>query len=163
MTLRIPILFFLAFTIVSCSSTNSNNQAEELKPAQYAEPNYQVAIQFINDYLDYSNDLESEIKLVEWVNGRNDVTNDFKNELKRILEEAKKNEPELGLGFDPIVDAQDHPNEFEIDEVDANYLVVKGINSTKFLLTLKLKYDGNQWLVDGSGIINVPLSKRIKR
>jgi hypothetical protein len=163
MTLRILIILFLGLTIISCNSTNSKNEPAELEQTQNTEPNYQVAIQFINDYLDYSNDLKSEIRLIEWVNKRNDVTTEFKNELKRILDEAEKNDPELGLGFDPILDAQDNPNKFEIDKVASEYLVVKGLEWSEFQLTLKLKYDGNKWLVDGSGIINVPENKRIKK
>tara|TARA_B100000941_G_C28478964_1_gene540941 strand:+ start:1161 stop:1604 length:444 start_codon:yes stop_codon:yes gene_type:complete len=120
-------------------------------------------IKFINDYLDFSNDLKSEIGLIEWVNQRHDVTGEFKNELNRILEEAEKNDPELGLGFDPILDAQDSPNRFKLDKSESEYLIVKGENWTEFRLTLKMKLVDNKWLVDGAGIINVPENRRIKR
>jgi len=107
--------------------------------------------------------LKSEIGLIEWVNQRHDVTGEFKNELNRILEEAEKNDPELGLGFDPILDAQDSPNRFKLDKSESEYLIVKGENWTEFRLTLKMKLVDNKWLVDGAGIINVPENRRIKR
>lgn len=130
---------------------------------QSSGPNYQLAVQFINDYLDYSNDLQSEIGLIEWVNKRDDVTVEFKSELKRILEDAEKSDPELGLGFDPILDAQDSPNKFELYNTDSEYLVVRGHDWTEFKLTLKMKLVDKNWLVDGSGIINVPKNNRINR
>jgi hypothetical protein len=163
MTLRILIILFFGLAIISCNSTNSKNEPGESGQTQNAEPNYQVAIRFINDYLDYSNDLKSEVSLIDWVNNRNDVTTDFKNELEKILTEAERLDPELGLGFDPILDAQDNPNEFEFEMVDSEYLIVKGVDWAEFRLTLKLKNQESEWFVDGSGIINVPENKRMKR
>lgn len=131
--------------------------------AQVPDPNYDMAIQFINDYLDFSNDAKSEVGLIDWVSNRNDVTAGFKNKLRFVLAEAEKNDPELGLGFDPILDAQDSPDKFELDKTDSVYLTVKGVNLPEFKLTLKLKLEENKWLVDGAGIINVPENKRVKR
>ena len=161
--MRILTIFLLGFIILSCHTTESKREPSEMAKSQSIEPYYQVAIKFINDYLDFSNDLNSEIGLIEWVNQRHDVTREFKNELNRILEEAEKNDPELGLGFDPVLDAQDSPNRFKLDKAESEYLIVKGENWTEFRLTLKMKLIDNKWLVDGAGIINVPENKRIKR
>jgi hypothetical protein len=60
------------------------------------------------------------------------VTVGFKVELKRIIDEAEKNDPELGLGFDPVLDAQDNPSKFEIDNTDSEYLIVKGVKWADF-------------------------------
>lgn len=153
----------LGLTIFSFNGTNSRESDRILELSQNTELDYQVAVQFINDYADFVNDLHSEIRITEWVNNRKDVTNSFKTELKRILDEAEKNDPELGLGFNPILDAQDNPNKFEIDGKENEYVVVKGVNWPEFRLTLKLKNEEKKWLVDGSGIINIPKDKRIKR
>lgn len=163
MTLRTLTIFLLGLIILSCQTTDSKSETSETTMSQSTEPDYQVAIKFINDYLDFTNDRQSETGLIEWGNSRKDVTVTFKSELKRILNEAEKNDPELGLGFDPILDAQDSPNRFNLDKTESEYLIVKGENWTEFRLTLKMKLKENKWLVDGSGIINVPKDKRIKR
>ncbi len=155
--MRTLIAIFLGLLIFSSHTTYK----QEIK--QPLEPNYNIAIKFINDYLDYINDLQSEIPLIEWVQNRTDITTEFKIELKRILVEAEENDPELGLGFDPIIDAQDNPNEFELDKTDSEFLIVKGKDWPDFKLTLKMKLVGAKWLVDGAGIINVPENKRMKR
>lgn len=128
-----------------------------------AEPDYQVAVKFMHDYINFLNDRHSEIGLIEWINNRQDVSSDFKAELNRILIEAEKEDPELGLGFDPILDAQDYPEKFEIDKKESEYIVLKAVDWPEFRLTLKIKSEKNKWLIDGSGIINVPKDKRIER
>jgi hypothetical protein len=161
--LRTLTILLLGLAFLSCKSTNSKSEHSRNKPIPSSEPNYKVTIQFINDYLDFSNDRQSEVGLIEWINQRHDVTVGFKNELNRIFKQAEKNDPELGLGFDPILDAQDNPNRFELDKAESEYLIVKGENWPEFRLTLKMKLVDNKWLVDGAGIINVPENKRIKR
>lgn len=126
------IILLLGLTVLSCNATDSKSEPSKKETIQTSEPNYQVAIQFINDYLAYSNDFKSEVGLIEWVNKRTDVTVGFKVELKRIIDEAEKNDPELGLGFDPVLDAQDNPSKFEIDNTDSEYLIVKGVKWADF-------------------------------
>lgn len=163
MTMRTLTIFLLGLIILSCQTIESKSETSVTTTPQSTEPDYQVALKFINDYLDYSNDLKSQIGQIEWIESRTDITTEFKIELKRTLKEAEENDPELGLGFDPILEAQDNPNEFEIDKTDSEFLIVKGIDWPDFLLTLKVKLVDNKWLVDGAGIINVPANKRIKR
>lgn len=70
----------------------------------------------------------------------------------------------MGLGFDPIFDAQDYPDKgFKIDKQDSTYVIVKGINWPDFRLSLRLTFEDRQWLVDGAGVINIPTNKRAKR
>lgn len=161
-TMRAFVKFILSLVILGCQAKGSNIGFSETENQSF-EPNYEVAIQFINDYLDYSNELKSEIGLIDWVTRRNDVTTDFKNELIRVLNEAEKNNSEHGLGFDPILDAQDSPNRFVINKTESEYLIVKGENWPEFELIIKVKLVDNKWIVDGSGIINIPVNKRIKR
>ena len=156
--MRIFILI-LGFSVISSFSVNP----KEKKNSQNPEPDYKVAIHFINRYADFCNNLTSEIEIIEWVNDRQDVTKDFKTELNRILSEAKKQNPNLGLGFDPILNAQDCPDEFEIDKKDSEYIVVKGVEWSDFRVTIKLKFEAKQWLVAGSGIVNILKNKRIER
>lgn len=159
----LTIILLALSTLISCNSTGSKSESINQNTAQTTAPNYEVALHFINEYLNYSKDRNSQITIPEWVNNRSDVTIGFKTELNKILTEAQKQDPELGLGFDPILDAQDSPNEFEIDKTDSEYLIVKGVKWNNFQLTMKLKQEGDSWRVDGSGIINIPKNKKIKR
>src|SRR5690606_5875075 len=72
-------------------------------------PNSKIdkALAFINGYVDNCNRMNQRIDDVVWVNSNNLASKSFKVELKRILEDAYKEEPEVGLDFDPILDAQD--------------------------------------------------------
>jgi hypothetical protein len=161
--MRYLFILLLGISMASCNTTSSKNARDEADQPENSAPNYEVAVQFINDYIDYGNDGKLKTGLLEWVNNRKDVTVSFKNELTRMLDEAEKEDPEMGLGFDPILDAQDNPDSFEVEKKDAEYLIVKGTNWQEFQVTLKLKNENDKWLVDGSGIINVPKAHRIKR
>jgi hypothetical protein len=84
--------------------------------------------------------MNEAINIVDWVSSNNLSTSHFKTELKRILDEAKKEEPEVGLDFDPILDAQDLPDEgFEFESADetTNYLIVRGKDWPEFKWQLK--------------------------
>jgi hypothetical protein len=86
--------------------------------------------------------------------------------LKKIIEDAYEKEPEVGLDFDPILDAQDYPDKgFELESLDekTNYLTVRGKDWADFKLTIKIIEENGNWLVDGCGIINIPTDKRAKR
>lgn len=125
-------------------------------------PDYDKGLLFINEYLAYI-DLNGDSNITDWINNRNDVSSNFKKELNQLVYEGKKADPELGLGFDPIIDAQDNPGEVQILHQDKNYLTVQGVEMPAFKLTLKLVKLDTTWFIDGSGIINIPISKRSPR
>ena len=125
-----------------------------------------IALTFINSWVDNCNKRKESIGIIEWVNSNNLATNRFKTEVKTMIEDAFKIESEYGLGFDPIFDAQDYPDEgFELESFDSetNFVVVKGKNWADFKLTIKMVLENNKWLVDGCGIVNVPNDKRSTR
>lgn len=157
----LSILLALALSSGQGSACRYSSLVPETK--QTHEPDYHLGVQFINDYLTYLRHAYAGVSLVQWVNGRTDVTPEFKQELQRIMDEALANDPEYGLGFDPLLDAQDYPSAFELVHTDSVFLVVKGTDWPEFQLTLKMELIGTAWLVDGSGVINVPEEKRIKR
>ena len=106
------------------------------------------------------------LSVEEWVSSSKLTTTRFKTELKKLLAEAYKEDPELGLDADPIFDAQDYPDKgFELDYFDSNtnYVVAKGKDWPDFKLTMKMVLENNNWLVDGCGIINIPTAKRSTR
>lgn len=140
------------------SSAESKNQKDN-NPVD-------IALKFINSYVDNCNKMNASIGVLEWVNSNSLASNRFKAELKKIVEEAHKGDPEMGLEADPIFDAQDYPDKgFELESFDSktNFVVVKGKNWTDFKLTMKLVLENDNWLVDGCGTINIPNDKRINR
>ena len=124
------------------------------------------ALKFINGYVENCNKMKQSVGIIDWVNSNGLSTNGFRTELKRIIDDAYKAEPEVGLDFDPILDAQDFPDKgFEFESVDetTNYLTVRGKDWPDFKLTIKIIEENEKWLVDGCGIINIPTDKRAKR
>jgi len=105
-------------------------------------------------------------KTSEWIRQNPLLTDNFKNRYTTLVDSADKKDPELGLGSDPIFDAQDFPEKgFSILKIDTvnRYVTVVGNDWKDFELVLKLDQENNKWLVDGAGIINVPGDKRAKR
>lgn len=125
-----------------------------------------IAVDFINKYVEYCNDRNYEQGLIEWISEQQNVTENFKIEFKRIITEAEKKEPELGLGFDPIFDAQDYPdNGFETEKFNklSELVTVKAKTWSNYKLNIKMERKNEQWLVNGIGIINMSEKERIKK
>jgi len=164
-TLR-TLTTLLVLLFLGCQPTKSNDTNQSNDSFQNQQPNHEIAIKFINDYVEFLNDRDSKLGLIDWVKSQSTVTEKFNLELERIINDAEKREPGFGLGFDPLLDAQDYPDrgfEFEQFDIASGYLIVKGIDWESFKLTIKLIEKDGKWLVDGSGIVNVPDDKRIKR
>jgi len=161
----VTLLFFASCGQATDSkATTDKSIAPSAKVGQ--EKLIEIALTFINSYVENCNKMKESIGVIEWVNSNKLTTQSFKTELKRLMDEAYKLEPEIGLDADPIFDAQDYPDKgFEFDSLDdkTNYIVVKGKNWPNFKLTIKIIYGNSNWLVDGCGIINIPNDKRIAR
>jgi hypothetical protein len=164
-------IFFLAislFIACQCSSqvvTNTNHKAEldSIQSAQEVKIN--VALAFINAYVDNCNKIKKAVGAVEWVNTNKLVTKAFKTELKKIMDEANKADPVMGLDFDPLFNAQDYPDKgFELDSIDnnGNSLILNGKDWMTFKLKIKVVNEKGRWLVDGCGIINMPNDRKVQ-
>ena len=171
------LLIFFAFSCAEKQKENISKKKEQIEinlkevKAKKTELNYtdsitNVALQFINEYVSNCNKTKEQIGIIEFVNAHPNVSIEFKTELKRMIEEAEKSDPEYGLGFDPIFDAQDYPNNgFKLSGYDSNtnYLTVEAINWKGFTITMRVKELDNKWLVTGCGVINIPKDKQAKR
>jgi hypothetical protein len=165
-------LLILGLCLFSCNQKKENTYSKTLHPESSEtitaiskkSPSHN-ALKFINDYVENSNKIKGALEIVEWTKTNKLSTNDFKKELEIILIEARKNDPTLGLGFDPILDAQDYPNTFELDStyIDEKYLIVKGKMWPEFKLTMKIIKEKDMWMIDGCGIVNIPSNRRIER
>lgn len=125
-----------------------------------------IALAFINSYIADCNNINKSLGYAAFVDSSNLTTDDFKAKLKKIDDDAYREDPEMGLGFDPIIDAQDYPDKgFELESFDEknNFIVVRGINWADFKITIKVVFKNNKWLIDGCGIINIPKDRQRKR
>ena len=159
------IIFTFLVLVLSCESPNAQNDSQISQRVETSiEKPEEIALQFINDYIAFINDYDAELGTIGWTEKQNTVTNNFKTELKRIITEAEKEDPEMGLDFDPILDAQDYPDKgFDLEKIEGDYVMLKGIGWEDFGLTLKMKKENGSWLVDGCGVVNVPAEKRMRR
>lgn len=125
------ILFLLVLFALSCNNKQqkTNSTKEQVKTGlNDTALMTNVALNFINDYVSNCNKMKEQIEIIKWVNARPNVSSKFKTELKKMIEEAEKNNPEYGLGFDPIFNAQDYPsNGFKLLKfhLNSNYLMVE--------------------------------------
>ncbi len=137
-------------------------------PAEANPIKFEPAIDFINAYVDYLNarfERKTEQDRVEWINEQSTVTDHFKQALDSIIAAAELKNPGRGLDGDPILDAQDYPDDgFEPEFADSvnGYLTVKGIGWESFLITMRVVQMDGQWMVDGAGIVNIPKEKRAR-
>lgn len=164
-------IYILAIMFLfSCTQAEQNNEntktetQKEYTEAAIDKPG--IALQFINAYIENVNKMKDAMPVAEWIQSNELATASLKTELKRIVDEANQQDPELGLGADPLLDAQDYPEKgFELESYDeqTNYLIVKGKEQPEFKLSMKLTQENNTWLVDGCGMVNIPDNKRIKR
>lgn len=149
------IFFLLILSLVSCSNTN-----EQTLPFSQNNPlnntvDPEVASEFVNQYVnrDYSIDLEN------WANSSDLTSESFKQELSKIMTKAWEENPEYGLGFDPIINAQDSPEEgYELESYDqkTGHAVVSPIGWEDASVHVKLILVEGKTLVDGCGIVNIP-------
>lgn len=133
---------------------------------QIDNPKSKLAAEFINGYVKNIMKMNEALGIIEWVNANNLSTNSFKSSLTQIINQAYEKEPDYGLGFDPILDGNDFPdNGFQLDKIkpNSNFLIFSGIDWEEYKITVKVKKVDNQWLVDGCGIVNIPSSEQIKK
>lgn len=170
------VLFILFIGICSCQNSikhtenenkqESTNKAEENANLNSFDNNIGISLIFINGYVENCNKMKESLGAIEWVNSNQLSTTEFKLQLSKIINEAEEEDPEYGLGFDPIFDGQDYPEEgFELVEYDSvsNYLIVRGKKWKDFEVTMKVKKENDKWYIEGCGIVNIPKEKQSKR
>src|SRR5690606_21128318 len=120
-------IYLIATTCTSNSGTDTSENVHQDLPevdvvessVDYAEPNPQIAVDFINAYIDNVNKMGKSQEIREWIQSSEFVTTAFKTELVKLVTKALEKEPEVGLNYDPILNAQDYPEEgFELTNFD---------------------------------------------
>lgn len=156
-------MWVTALPIAGCTSV-SNDVKTTVE--ERVDVGTDIAVVFVNDYVSYCNSNPSSDELLNWVTTHTLVSEAFKMEYNRRVVDAFIEDPAHGLGFDPILDAQDYPEKgFGLDAAvsDSGYLVLKGVEWDSFLLTMRVVSENGVWRVDGSGQVNIPQEKRSRR
>lgn len=125
-----------------------------------------IAIRFLNSYIEDTNEMKDPFEIIDWAKASPLVTENFRYKLEKLVSDARKEDPELGLGFDPIFDAQDYPDEgvrLHSMGSEPNYVIAQGKKWRDFKVAVKLVLQDGKTLVDGCGVINIPEDKRAKR
>jgi hypothetical protein len=132
-------------------------------------PQANAANSFMNEYIKYCVDAynnKTKETTGHWVKRNTEITDNFKSTYAKLVEDANKEDPEMGLGSDPILDAQDYPDHgFKILSCDeqSDLVTLQGIDWEAFTVVVKTIKAERGWLVDGAGVINIPKIKRAHR
>lgn len=128
---------------------------EEYEEKKAATPDFSVALTFINDYTKHCISVDMD----KWIPKHKLLSDDFKNAYQHLVDSMRREDPEMGLDFDPIFDAQDYPDKgFFVKKIDSlnGCVTVEGKNWKDFTVLLKVVAKDGKSLVDGAGIINMP-------
>jgi hypothetical protein len=153
-----PILLPALLLVVACGANHPEEKAKTKAEVTKTEPRMGNALRFINAYVENCNKMDKAMPVVEWVNANPLATVQFKADLKKMVEDAYAEDSLLGLDADPLLNAQDYPpNGFEAGTIDpvSGLVTVKGKDQTGFEVKIKMVKQGDQWMVDGCGMVNV--------
>lgn len=159
---NIPVIaMIILLTACGNSHTTKNTGKEEAGKSAATAPDSTVAVKFINAYLASFGQAADGKK---WLKQNGLVTDRFITTYTQMVEQAWKDDPEMGLGFDPIIAAQDAPEKVEMESFDAKtgYVTVRGVDWPDFRIVLKIVQEKDRWLVDGAGVINIPADKQLR-
>ena len=169
------VLVALLICLLACQSDKKKStQPPEFDPntsdlyepleseASSEDQNYQAALDFLNSYVENKQQLE----ILEFVKASPLASKSLKAELEKMLIKAWEDDPQIGLGFDPLFDAQDFPDKgVELHSFDpgTGYVIVKGIEWPEFRVAMKVVDENGHILVDGCGVVNIPESQQAER
>lgn len=150
--------FIILLLLITSCRESSNSKTENAKSLPNRD--YGVALKFINDY--NKEFLNPQSEGLNWLSKNKTITQNLIDRYKQMSDSAEIADPELGLDFDPIVNAQDSDEHgFEIKEIDSlqGYVTVCGKSAPNFEIVLRVIEKNGVTLVDGSGVINIPKSR----
>lgn len=149
--MKILMILLLITSLFSCETSVTHTQSTQTKN----ELDPQVALDVMNDYVASCNALKDAGK---WVENSELLTDDFKKDYKQLMKEAWEDDPEMGLGFDPIFNAQDYSEKgYVISSFDekSGLVILKGVDSPDYKVKLLVKMVDDHCLVDGAGVIRI--------
>jgi hypothetical protein len=117
-------------------------------------------------YVDDSSHKKTKETRDQWIKRNLLITAQFKSSYKKLVDDANRNDPEMGLDFDPIFDAQDYPDQgFKILSCSekSNLVTLVGRDWEDFTVVVKTVKTEKGWLIDGAGVINISTNERTHR
>ena len=141
----LSILVF-ALLITGCQDKEANKATD-------ASEGIAVAEKFINDYVANCNKMNEAVPTLEWIMANPDASPEFKKAAKKLIEDAYKDDPELGLEYDPIFNAQDYPEEGFTMVGDPNRLIAKAKGMENFIVPMSTAKINGRWMVTMCGDI----------
>lgn len=113
---KVLYLFSLILFIYSCKNKQDDNSLPKIVVEAKSEINdsedCKTALNFINSYLKQIDPYKkSKLTTEDWVKQNLLVTQSFQKEYIETVKKAVEDDPELGLQYDYILDAQDYPDE----------------------------------------------------
>ncbi|NSL53398.1 hypothetical protein [Uliginosibacterium aquaticum] len=140
-----------------------------LLPAQAACPEEAaLALRFMQGYLAYNDAvfLGSSSQPVEaWLDANPLASPGLRKAYRAKQAEGLQRDPELGWGFDLLLDAQDYPEQgFELRRCPApGYVELQGRGWPEFSVTVKTVRLGKALRIDGAGVLNIPPARRARQ
>ncbi len=130
--LLVQLVFFLSCNTQTSETGNNNNTIKDTTSSKACVS----ALDFANDYI------SSTVRVSPAQNdslGLYDnplLSAKFKSIYRNLMDSAIKADPELGLGFDPVLDAQDYPDKgFELADCnkESGYVTLRGKDWKDFI------------------------------
>ena len=155
------------YLLISCNAqSNETTDGRNITTDSLNTGACETALRFANSYIGNTGNINQQKTDSSWLYVNTTLTEIFKSKYRMLVDSANKADPEFGLGFDPILDAQDFPDKgFEMKDCkpESGYVTLQGKDWKDFYLVIKVIQQDNIWKVDGSGVINIPPDKRIKK
>lgn len=114
-----------------------------------------AAMKFINGYVKASYNRNWDA--VKFVNSSPLVTKNFKRTNAKMISDGFKENGEVGLGADPVIDGNDTPESYTVKSAKADgdtaAVVLIGPKDYPTQLKVRLVKSDGKWLVDASGMM----------
>ena len=149
---------FLALLITACQDKETNKTTDATEQKSNLSDTFEgtaVAEKFINDYVANCNKMNEAVPTLDWIMANPDASPEFKKAAKKLIEDAYKDDPELGLGYDPIFNAQDYPEDgFIISSGEPGKMTAEGKGMENFTVPMSAQKINGRWMVTLCGDIN---------
>jgi hypothetical protein len=155
MKMRILVILGLLMGFASTGSAAPKEDVARVVDSFYA--------QYYKEILRKSPRGISDQAVIRWVMSNSYLSDAFKKAFRKMIMDARKKDPELGLDMDPIVDGNDYPDKgYRAKEIriagDKAYVAMEVNDDPNFTrerpLPVELVKINNKWKINGIGIIN---------
>lgn len=155
----VPVLAFSLF-LCSCDTSDQKpvgtSEPAALPAAQPDTPDVQVALQFMNAYVQHIREGAGEDEN-RWIMKHPLLTVRCREAWLKMMDKAYKDDPEMGLGFDPFLNAQDYPEkgfEWKGGRDSSGWFRLSGVDWPDFTVPVRVVLEDDAWKVDAAGAVN---------